>query len=214
MQLFLDSANVLDIKVIHDTGLLDGITTNPSLIVKQDMSFTKVVKEICDIVDDCVSVEVLATDVRGMLKEALELSEISSKTVIKIPLTKDGLVVVKELTRQKIRTNVTLCFSANQALLAAKSGATYISPFMGRANDYAAYGTELIQDIRQIYDNYDLSTQILVASIRSAGDVKYSALCGVDAVTLPVNVFHLLFEHPLTEIGLAKFVDDAKHIQW
>ena len=212
MKLFLDTADVKEISQISELGLLDGVTTNPSIIAASKRKFRDVIKEICDITKGPVSAEVLAVDYNGMLSEALNLSQIAENVVIKIPLIPEGIKCVTELTRRNIKTNVTLCFSAPQALLAAKVGATYISPFIGRLDDISFNGLELISEIRRIYDNYNFETQILAASIRHPIHFKEVALEGADAVTLPYSTFQMLFKHPLTDIGLAKFLDDAKKI--
>ena len=212
MKLFLDTADIKEISQIADLGLLDGVTTNPSIIAASKRKFRDVIKEICDITKGPVSAEVLAVDYNGMLSEALNLSQIAENVVIKIPLIPEGIKCVTELTRRNIKTNVTLCFSAPQALLAAKVGATYISPFIGRLDDISFNGLELISEIRRIYDNYNFETQILAASIRHPIHFKEVALEGADAVTLPYSTFQMLFKHPLTDIGLAKFLDDAKKI--
>lgn len=212
MKLFLDTADIKEISQISELGLLDGVTTNPSIIAASKRKFRDVIKEICDITKGPVSAEVLAVDYNGMLSEALNLSQIAENVVIKIPLIPEGIKCVTELTRRNIKTNVTLCFSAPQALLAAKVGATYISPFIGRLDDISFNGLELISEIRRIYDNYNFETQILAASIRHPIHFKEVALEGADAVTLPYSTFQMLFKHPLTDIGLAKFLDDAKKI--
>ncbi|MBP9889444.1 MAG: fructose-6-phosphate aldolase [Leptospiraceae bacterium] len=212
MKLFLDTADIKEISQIAELGLLDGVTTNPSIIAASKRKFRDVIKEICDITKGPVSAEVLAVDYNGMLSEALNLSQIAENVVIKIPLIPEGIKCVTELTRRNIKTNVTLCFSAPQALLAAKVGATYISPFIGRLDDISFNGLELISEIRRIYDNYNFETQILAASIRHPIHFKEVALEGADAVTLPYSTFQMLFKHPLTDIGLAKFLDDAKKI--
>ncbi len=212
MKLFLDTADVTEISKIADLGLLDGVTTNPSIIAASKRKFKEVIKEICDITNGPVSAEVLAVDYAGMLAEALDLSQIADNVVIKIPLIPEGIKCVAELTKRNIKTNVTLCFSAPQALLAAKVGATYISPFIGRLDDISFNGLDLISEIRTIYDNYNLETKILAASIRNPIHFKEVALEGADAVTLPYSTFQMLFKHPLTDLGLAKFLEDAKKI--
>jgi len=214
MQLFLDTANLEEIKKVQDLGLLDGITTNPSIIAKSGRKFKEVIKEITNIVSGPVSAEVIATDFEGMVKEGVELSGIAKNVVVKVPLIPEGIKAVVEFTKREIQTNVTLCFSANQALLAAKAGATYISPFLGRLDDGGQDGLELISEIREIYDNYGYETQILAASIRHPIHFKEVALRGADCVTLPYSVVELLFKHPLTELGLAKFLEDAKKLTW
>ena len=208
MKFFVDTADVDEIREINDIGLLDGVTTNPSLIMKSGRDIMEVTKEICQIVDGPVSAEVTATQFDGMMKEAAVLKDIADNICIKLPLTLDGLKACKALTGQGVKTNVTLCFSANQALLAAKAGATYISPFIGRLDDLGIDGMELIEDIRTIYDNYDFQTQILAASIRSADHVKQAALIGADVATIPPGVIKALAKHALTDKGLAAFLAD------
>ena len=208
MKFFVDTAEVADIKELNETGLLDGVTTNPSLIAKSGRDFLEVVAEICEIVDGPVSAEVAATDYDGMVAEGEHLAKIADNVVIKLPLTMDGLKACKYFTEKGIKTNVTLCFSANQALLAAKAGATYISPFIGRLDDINLDGMQLIEDIRTIYDNYGFETEILAASIRSANHVSDSAIAGADVATIPPAVIRKLAEHPLTDKGLAAFVKD------
>ncbi|MDF3818667.1 fructose-6-phosphate aldolase [Leptospira sp. 96542] len=214
MNLFLDTANIDEIKKVHDLGLLDGITTNPSIIAKSGRRFTEVIKEICGFVKGPVSAEVLATDAPTMIKEGLELASIAENVVVKVPLIPEGIKAVVAFSEKGIRTNVTLCFTANQALLAAKAGATYISPFVGRLDDVGYDGLELITEIRDIYDNYGIDTQILAASVRHPIHFKEVALRGADCVTLPYSVFEMLFKHPLTDSGLSKFVEDSKKLTW
>ena len=208
MKFFVDTADVDEIREINETGLLDGVTTNPSLILKSGRDITEVTKEICGIVDGPVSAEVTATDFDGMMREAKVLAKIADNICIKLPLTMDGLKACKKLTSEGHQTNVTLCFSANQALLAAKAGATYISPFIGRVDDTGADGMELIEEIRTIYDNYDFQTQILAASIRTVMHVKEAALIGADVATVPPGVIKALVMHPLTDKGLDAFLAD------
>jgi len=210
MKFFADTAEIEDIKKLQDTGLLDGITTNPSLIAKSGRDFKEVIKEICGIVPGPVSAEVASTDFDTMMKEAHVLAKLADNVVVKLPLTVDGLKACKALTGEGIKTNVTLCFSPNQALLAAKVGATYISPFIGRLDDINLEGMQLIRDIRQIYDNYAFSTEILAASIRSANHVTEAALAGADVATIPPAVIYKLADHPLTKSGLENFVKDWK----
>ena len=208
MKFFVDTAEVDDIRQLQATGLLDGVTTNPSLIAKSGRDFKKVIAEICEIVSGPVSAEVAATDVKGMIAEGEFLAGIAPNVVIKIPLTPDGLKACRHFSDNDIKTNVTLCFSANQALLAAKVGATYISPFVGRLDDINLDGMELIADIRTIYDNYDFETRILVASVRSVNHVTQAALLGADVATIPPSIIHKMYEHPLTDKGLEAFVRD------
>jgi transaldolase len=210
MKFFVDTANIDEIAELAATGLIDGVTTNPSLVAKAGRPFTDVIKEICAIVEGPVSAEVVATDYDGMIKEGRKLAKIASNVAVKLPLTWDGLKACKTLSGEGTMVNVTLCFSANQALLAAKAGATFISPFIGRLDDINLDGMELISDIRQIYDNYLFDTEILAASIRTANHVKDSALAGADVATMPPNVIKSLANHPLTDKGLETFLADAK----
>ena len=210
MKFFVDTANIEDIAELAATGLIDGVTTNPSLVAKTGRPFTDVIKEICDLVEGPVSAEVVATDYEGMIAEGRKLAAIAENVAVKLPLTWDGLKACKMLTGEGTMVNVTLCFSANQALLAAKAGATFISPFIGRLDDINLDGMELIADIRQIYDNYLFDTEILAASIRSPNHVKESALAGADVATMPPNVIKALVNHPLTDKGLAAFLADAE----
>ena len=212
MKLFLDTADTTEIAKIADLGLLDGVTTNPSIIAASKRRFKEVIKEICEITKGPVSAEVLSVDYAGMLSEAMDLSQIADNVVIKIPLIPEGIKCVAELTKRNIKTNVTLCFSAPQALLAAKVGATYISPFIGRLDDISYNGLDLISEIRTIYDNYSFETKILAASVRHPIHFKEVALEGAYAVTLPYSIFQMLFKHPQTDLGLAKFLEDAKKI--
>ena len=208
MQLFLDTPDVAIIKDLAATGLVDGITTNPSLIAKSGRPIAKVIEEICGIIEGPVSAEVAAQDTAGMLDEGRKLAGIAPNVVVKVPLTRDGLIACREFTQEGISTNVTLCFSAAQALLAAKCGASFISPFIGRLDDVGADGMDLIVEIRAIYDNYDYDTEILAASIRSTAHVTHAALAGSDCATIPPEIFNELFKHPLTEQGLDKFMKD------
>jgi len=210
MQLFLDSADVAVLKDLAATGLVDGVTTNPTLIAKSGRPMLEVIAEICEIVEGPVSAEVAATESQAMLAEGRKLAGVASNVVVKVPLTRDGLIACHAFAREGIQTNVTLCFSAPQALLAAKAGASYISPFIGRLDDYGAVGAELITEIRAIYDNYDFDTEILAASIRSPGHVTAAAMAGADCATIPPAVFETLFKHPLTELGLQSFLSDWK----
>ncbi|MGN6490286.1 MAG: fructose-6-phosphate aldolase [Devosia sp.] len=210
MKFFVDTAEIKDIRELHETGLLDGVTTNPSLIAKSGRNIKEVIKEICSVTPGPVSAEVAATDYEGMVAEGRVLAKIADNVVVKVPLTFDGLKATKTFSKEGIKINVTLCFSPNQALLAAKVGATYISPFIGRLDDINLDGMQLIRDIRQIYDNYAFSTEILAASIRSANHVTEAALAGADVATIPPAVIHKLAEHPLTKSGLEQFVKDWK----
>jgi len=208
MKIFLDTANVSEIKEGVAIGVVDGVTTNPSLIAKEKRPFRPLVEEICSIVPGDVSLEVVATDFEGMVKEGEELAQIAANAVVKCPLTKDGLKAVKYLSGKGIKCNQTLCFSAPQALLSAKAGATYISPFLGRLDDIGAVGMDLIRDVCTIYKNYGFTTQVLAASIRNPLHVIDAAKAGAHVATMPFNVLEMLIKHPLTEIGLKKFLDD------
>ncbi|MEA3038321.1 MAG: transaldolase [Sphingomonadales bacterium] len=208
MKFFVDTADTAEIRDLAETGLLDGVTTNPSLVHKAGRDFLEVVGEIAGLVDGPVSAEVVATDQAGMLREAEVLRKIADNVTIKVPLTLDGLKTCKALTGEGTMVNVTLCFTANQALLAAKAGATFISPFVGRHDDTGFDGMQIISEIRQIYDNYDFSTQILVASVRHPIHVLQSALIGADVMTAPPAVIRQLFKHPLTDRGLEAFLAD------
>ena len=209
MKFFVDTADLAEIKEMASTGLLDGVTTNPSLIMKAGKDFKALIGEICAVVAGPVSAEVAATDHATMLKEGRLLAKIAKNVTVKVPLTWDGLKTCKVLSGEGTPVNVTLCFSANQALLAAKAGATFVSPFIGRLDDIGLDGMALIREIRQIYDNYpDLGTEILAASIRTVGHVRDAALIGADVVTVPPSVLKALAQHPLTDKGLAQFVAD------
>lgn len=210
MKFFIDTANINEIKEAAALGILDGVTTNPSLVSKEGKDFRKLLDEILAIVDGPVSAEVISTDYDGIMKEARELSKIHKNIVIKIPLIKEGLKAVKSLSEEEIKTNVTLCFSPSQALLAAKAGATYISPFVGRLDDISHYGMDLISQIVEIYNNYGYETEVLVASIRSPLHLVDAALMGAHVATMPFDVINKLFNHPLTDIGLEKFLSDWK----
>lgn len=212
MKFFIDTANLKEIKEAASYGLLDGVTTNPSLVAKEGMNFRDLLDEIVKIVDGPISAEVVSTDYDGIMKEAHELAAIHKNIVVKVPLIKEGIKAVKSLSGEGIKTNVTLCFSPSQALLAAKAGATYISPFVGRLDDISHVGMELVQQIVQIYRNYDYKTQVLVASIRSPLHLVDAALMGADVATMPFNVIENLFKHPLTAIGLEKFLSDWKKL--
>ncbi|MEK6665410.1 MAG: fructose-6-phosphate aldolase [candidate division NC10 bacterium] len=208
MKIFLDTASVSELKEGVAMGILDGCTTNPSLIAKEKRPFRPLVEEICSIVPGPVSLEVVATDFEGMVKEGKELAQIAPNVVVKCPLTKDGLKAVKRLTGEGIKVNQTLCFSASQALLSAKAGATYISPFLGRLDDISHVGMDLIRQILLIYANYGFKTQVLAASIRNPLHVVDAALAGAHVATIPFAVLEQLTKHPLTDIGLKKFLDD------
>lgn len=213
MKFFIDTANINEIKEAQSFGILDGVTTNPSLVAKEGKDFRKLLEEILSIVDGPVSAEVISTDFDGIIKEARELSSIHKNIVVKVPLIKEGLKAVKLLSSQGIKTNVTLCFSPTQAILAAKAGATYVSPFVGRLDDISTNGMELISQIVQIFRNYNFDTQVLVASVRHPLHVVEAALIGADVCTIPFSVIDKLFNHPLTDIGLDKFLSDWKKSQ-
>ncbi len=208
MKFFADTAEIAEIRELAASGLLDGVTTNPSLVKKSGRDFLEVVAEIAKIVEGPVSAEVVATEHKAMMKEAERLRKIADNVVIKVPLTPDGLKTCRALAKDGTKVNVTLCFSANQALLAAKAGASFISPFVGRLDDIGQSGMELIADIRLIYDNYDFATEILVASVRSPIHILDAAKIGADVVTAPPSVIWQLFKHPLTDAGLASFLKD------
>jgi transaldolase len=208
MQLFLDTTDTAVLKDLAATGLVDGVTTNPSLIAKSGRPMLEVIAEICGLVEGPVSAEVAATNSEGMLAEGRRLASVATNVVVKVPLTRDGLVATAGFAREGIQTNVTLCFSAAQALLAAKAGASYISPFIGRLDDHGADGMAVIGEIRAIYDNYGFDTEILAASIRNPAHVTAAALAGADCATIPPGVFTDLFKHPLTEKGLEQFLGD------
>ncbi len=214
MKFFIDTANLKEIQEAQDLGVLDGVTTNPSLMAKEGISGAENVKKhykaICDIVDGDVSAEVISTDFAGMIKEGEELVKIDPKIVVKVPMIKDGVKAIRYFTEKGIRTNCTLVFTAGQALLAAKAGATYVSPFVGRLDDIATDGLTLIAQIRQIYDNYGYETEILAASVRHTMHLLKCAEIGADVVTCPLNVITSLLNHPLTDSGLAKFLADHK----
>ncbi len=210
MKFFVDTADVAEIREIAETGLLDGVTTNPSLIMKAGRPIHEVIKEICEAVEGEVSAEVAAVDFDGMMKEGKDLAAIAPNVAVKVPLTWDGLKACRALRQLGHKVNVTLCFSANQALLAAKAGATFISPFIGRIDDISYEGMDLIDEIRTIYDNYDFDTQILAASIRTPNHVKQAALAGADVATVPPAVLKSLVKHPLTDKGLESFLADWK----
>jgi transaldolase len=208
MKFFVDTADVKEIRELNDLGLVDGVTTNPSLILKSGRDILEVTKEICSFVKGPVSAEVAATEYEQIMKEAAVISKIADNICIKLPLTLDGLKACKALTSDGHKTNVTLCFSANQALLAAKAGATFVSPFIGRIDDMGVNGMELIAEIRTIFDNYDFRTEILAASVRTVNHVKEAALIGADVVTAPPATLKALVKHPLTDKGLETFLAD------
>ena len=210
MKLFLDTADINEITDLNKTGMVDGITTNPSLIAKSGRNIIQTIEEICGIVSGPVSAEVTATDYDGMMREGARLAKIASNVTVKLPLTEDGLRACASLSEDNIMVNVTLCFSAAQALLAAKAGASFISPFVGRLDDIGADGMNLISEIAEIYANYDYSTEILVASVRGVQHVVDAALIGADVATIPPKIMSQMYKHPLTDKGLADFLSDWK----
>ena len=212
MKIFIDTANIKEIKEAASLGLIDGVTTNPSLVAKEGRLPEELLKEICSLVTGPVSAEVISLDTEGMLKEARQWVKVANNIVVKIPLTKDGLKAVRILSQEGIKTNVTLCFSASQALLTAKAGASYVSPFIGRLDDISQTGMDLIRDIKIIFSNYNFKTQIIVASVRNPMHVVNAALLGADIATIPFKVIEQLIKHPLTDIGISKFLEDYKRI--
>jgi transaldolase len=213
MKIFLDTANVDEIRRMYELGVLDGVTTNPTLIAREKRRFEDLVSEIAKIADFPVSVEAVSTETEAMVQEARRLASISSNIVVKIPMTENGLKAVKVLSREGIKTNVTLVFSANQALLAAKAGATYVSPFIGRMDDLGHEGMQIVRDIVQIYKNYDYKTQVIVASIRHPMHVIEAAKTGAHIATIPPDVLRKMITHPMTDIGLQRFLEDWKKVE-
>ena len=212
MKFFIDTADVNEIKEAESLGILDGVTTNPTLISKTGRPFKETIEEICTIVNGPVSAEVVSTETEAIIKEGRDLAKIADNIVVKVPLIKDGLKAVKVLTSEGVKVNVTLCFSSNQALLAAKVGATYISPFVGRLDDKGHTGMEVVDEIRTIYDNYGFDTEIIVASIRTPLHVRDAALMGADIATIPFDVFNKIVQHPLTDTGLKSFLADWEKV--
>ncbi len=212
MKIFIDTANVKEIREAVSLGIIDGVTTNPTLVAKENRQYTELLKEICSFLSGPVSAEVISLNAEGMVSEARQLAKIAKNIVIKIPLIKEGLKAVKILSGEAIKTNVTLCFSATQALLCAKTGADYVSPFIGRLDDISQEGMGLIRDIKQIYANYNFKTQIIVASIRNPLHVLEAAKLGADVATVPFAVIEQLIKHPLTDIGIQRFLEDYKKI--
>ncbi|MFZ4604247.1 MAG: fructose-6-phosphate aldolase [Caulobacterales bacterium] len=210
MLLFLDTADINELKALADTGLIDGVTTNPSLVAKEGKPFRAVLKEICTLIDGPVSAEAVALDAAGMVREGKVLRSVADNVVVKLPLTPEGLKACVALSDEGVEVNVTLCFSAVQALLAAKAGAAFISPFVGRLDDGGHDGMELVREIRAIYDQYGFETKILAASLRTPAHVREAALAGADCATLPPAVFRALYKHPLTDLGLEAFMKDWK----
>lgn len=212
MKIFIDTANTKEIKEAAGLGLIDGVTTNPTLISRENRAAPDLLKEICSLVSGPVSAEVISLDTEGMLSEARQLSKIAANIVVKIPLVKDGLKAVKILSQENIKTNVTLCFSSTQALLSAKAGADYISPFVGRLDDIGQRGMDLVKEIKTIYANYGFKTEIIVASVRNPLHVVEAAVLGADIATIPFAVIEQLIKHPLTDSGIKKFLEDHKKI--
>ena len=208
MKIFIDTANIDEIKKANEWGVIDGVTTNPTLVVREGKDFRTVIDEILDVVDGPISVEVISTDAEGMVKEALETSRWSSNVVVKVPMIPEGLKAIKILSDKGIKTNATLIFSANQALLAAKAGATYVSPFIGRLDDLGQDGMQMVRDLVAIYNLYDIKTEIIVASIRHPMHVMESAKIGAHVATIPFGVIEKMFKHPLTDSGLESFLSD------
>lgn len=213
MKFFIDTANIDEIKEVASWGIIDGVTTNPSLIAKEGRVFEDVIKEITEIVDGPISAEVVSLECEGMLEEARELAKIHKNIVIKLPMTKEGIKACKKLTDEGIKTNVTLIFSASQALIAAKAGATYVSPFLGRLDDISSDGMILIDDIAQIFYNYDIQTEIIAASVRHPIHLVECAKAGADIATIPYKVFNQMLKHPLTDIGIEKFLKDWESVK-
>jgi len=213
MKFFLDTADVAEIKKYAAMGLLDGVTTNPSLVAKTGRSREDLIPEICELVDGPISAEVVATDRDAMVEEALKLAEIHENVVVKVPLIADGLAACRELSRQSVRVNVTLCFTPVQAMMAAKAGAAFVSPFIGRLDDLGQVGLDVIADIKDIFDNYAFPTEVLVASVRSPQHVRLAAKIGADVCTIPPKTMGQLLKHPLTDIGLEKFLADYEKSQ-
>ncbi len=212
MQIFIDSASIEEIRLAADSSLVDGVTTNPTLAAKAGRDYNDVLKEICSIIKGPVSAETVSPDAEGMVKEGVAFSKIAKNIVVKVPMTVEGMKACQRLTKKEIKVNVTLCFSANQALLAAKSGAFIVSPFVGRLDDIGEVGMNLIKDIRLIYNNYKFTTQILVASVRNPIHVLEAAKIGADIATVPYSVFEQLFKHTLTDAGIKKFLEDWEKV--
>lgn len=213
MKFFIDTANIEEIREVHSWGIVDGVTTNPSLIAKEGRNFEEVVKEITEIVDGPISAEVISLEAEGMVEEALVLAKIHENIVIKIPMTTEGLKAVSVLSSKGIKTNVTLIFTANQALMAAKAGATFVSPFIGRLDDISTDGIKLIQDVADIFNIFGIETEIIAASIRHPMHVIDCALSGADIATIPYKIFNQMFKHPLTDSGIEKFLQDWETVK-
>ena len=212
MKIFIDTANIEEIKKANDWGVIDGVTTNPSLVAKEGREFEELAREIMNIVNGPISVEVISTNAEGMVKEAVELSEWSPNTVVKIPMIPEGLKAIKILSAKGIKTNVTLVFSVNQALLAAKAGATYVSPFIGRLDDIGHEGMQIVREMVEVFNTYNFETEVIVASIRHPLHVIEAAKAGAHVATVPFKVIEKMFRHPLTDIGLERFLDDWEKI--
>ena len=212
MQIFLDTAEVSELRKGAESGVVDGCTTNPSLAAKAGRDYNNVLKEICSIIKGPVSAETVSLDADGMVKEGIAFSKIAKNIVVKVPMTVEGMKACQQLTKKEIKVNVTLCFSANQALLAAKSGAFFVSPFVGRLDDIGKIGMDVVRDIKQVYDNYKFTTQILVASVRNPIHVLEAAKIGADIATVPYSVFEQLFKHTLTDAGIKKFLEDWEKV--
>jgi transaldolase len=212
VKIFIDTASVKEIKEAASLGVIDGVTTNPTLIAKENRVSPELLKEICAMAGGPVSAEVISLDSEGMVREARELAMLAKNIVVKIPITKEGLKAIKVLAQDGIKTNATLCFSSTQALLVAKAGATYVSPFVGRLDDIGSAGMDLIREIKQIYSNYNFKTEIIVASVRNPLHVIEAAKCGADIATIPFAVIEQLLKHPLTDIGINRFLEDYKKI--
>ena len=212
MQLFVDSAEVSEIRRAAETGNCDGVTTNPSLILKAGRDYNETLKEICSIIKGPVSAETISLDADGMVREGIAFSKIAKNIVVKVPMTVEGMKACQRLAKKEIKVNVTLCFTANQALLAAKSGAFFISPFVGRLDDIGEIGMDVVKDIKLVYNNYKFTTQILVASVRNVNHVLEAAKIGADVATMPYPVFEQLFKHTLTDAGIKKFLEDWEKV--
>jgi transaldolase len=212
MQLFIDTANIDEIKEANSLGLIDGVTTNPTLIAREGKEFMQIVKEICQIVDGPISLEAVSTQSNEMIKEARDLAKIHPNVVVKIPMIREGLLATNQLSKEGIRVNMTLVFSPAQALLAAKAGASYVSPFVGRLDDISHVGMDLVEQILTIYDNYDFETEVIVASIRNPLHVLEAALIGADIATIPFKVIEQLLKHPLTDVGVERFLKDWEKV--
>lgn len=212
MKFFIDTANIEEIKEAHSMGIIDGVTTNPTLVAKEGKDYKKVLEEICSVIDGPISAEAVSEDAEGLIKEGMDFADIHKNIVVKIPMTWEGLKAVKKLAEERIKTNVTLVFSPNQALLAAKAGATYASPFIGRLDDISHFGMDLIEQIVTIYENYGFATEVIVASIRNPLHVLDAAMIGADIATIPFGVIKQLVNHPLTDKGIEKFLADWNKI--